>query len=323
VSVRERFVVGTGRCGSTLLSLLLAEHREVVSLHEFFTGLDWNERFRPGPVTGAELAAIVSAEQAVTTKVLGLGYTADEIRYPFDRPGATYVAGDPVPWLLITMVSRLTDDPEPLFAALLERAAAQPTQPLADHYRDLFDWLTHGQGGSVWIERSGSSVDYVGDLLALYPDARIVHLHRDGPETALSIRAHPFYRLALAILYDLFPGTGTEAEQIRHVVETPPPVEVAGRYWSDQIEHGVTALAGLPSDQRLDVRFEDLVADPVPVLTGIATFLELPDDDGFATRAAGLVHDRPALRLPRLSPAEQHALRDACRPGMALVGRPT
>ncbi len=33
------FVVGTGRCGSTLLSRLLREHRDVLSMSEFFSTL--------------------------------------------------------------------------------------------------------------------------------------------------------------------------------------------------------------------------------------------------------------------------------------------
>ena len=79
MTVTDRFVVGTGRCGSTLLSLLLAEHREVVSLHELFTGLDWGRRFATGPVTGAELAELITAEQPVTTEVMKRGHVTDEI----------------------------------------------------------------------------------------------------------------------------------------------------------------------------------------------------------------------------------------------------
>lgn len=317
----ERFVVGTGRCGSTLLSLLLAEHPEVVSIHEFFTGLDWGRRFVPGPVSGAALADLLAAEQPVTTQVLAMGYTTDEIQYPFGAPEARYAAGDPVPWLLVTMLGRLSDRPDELFDDLLAWATARPEVPLAEHYPALFAWLADRCGGSIWIERSGSSIDYLGDLIDLYPDARFVHIHRDGREAALSIRAHPFFRLALAILFDLFPDDGSEEELIRHVVETPPPLWVAGRYWSDQLLRGYRHLGRLDRDQWLDVRFEDLVVAPERELARIAAFFELPEDEDWAARAAERVSGLPHPRADELTAEQQAELADACRPGQALLGR--
>src|ERR1700752_4775056 len=91
---------------------MLAEHRDVVSLHECFTGLDWSRRFVEGFVTGSDLADLIGAEQPVTTAVLTRGHTSDEIQYPFGSPRARHAVGDPVPWLSITMLSRLTDDPD-------------------------------------------------------------------------------------------------------------------------------------------------------------------------------------------------------------------
>jgi hypothetical protein len=313
--------VGTGRCGSTLLSLLLAEHRDVVSIHEFFTGLDWGRRFRSGPISGADLAEMLAAEQPVTTRVLGMGYTSDEIQYPFEAPGARYRPGDAMPWLLVTMLGRLDADPDAAFDDLQGWAQSRPDAPLAQHYRHLFAWLADRAGGTQWIERSGSSIDYLGELIDLYPEARFVHIHRDGPEAALSIAHHPFYRLALAILFDLFPADGTEESQIRHVVEHRPPVDVAGRYWSDQVVAGYQHLDRLGADQWLSVRFEDLVAEPVAALSVIAGFFDLPPDDGFASRAAGLVRAAPTPRVPQLPADEHRALIAACAPGMDLLGR--
>ena len=43
----NRFIVGTGRCGSTLLSTMIAKNPAVLSLFEFFNGLDGTRRFRP------------------------------------------------------------------------------------------------------------------------------------------------------------------------------------------------------------------------------------------------------------------------------------
>ncbi len=321
-----RFVVGTGRCGSTLLSLMLSEHRDVTSIHEFFTGLDWGTRFAGGDITAAHVVALLSAEQPVTTRVLGLGYTTDEIQYPFDAPGSRYAAGDPVPWLLVTMLSRLTDQPDRLYDDLLAMAAQLHSQPMVRQYEAVFAWLAARYGAPAWVERSGSSIDYVGDLHTLWPDARFVHIHRDGHEAALSIRAHPFFRLALAIMFDLFPKDLVEPGDddtplIRHVVEHPPPLWCAGKYWSDQVVRGYAAKARIGDGNWLDVRFEDLVADPVPAMRRITAFFALDHDDAFEGRVAALVGRPPPSRFDHLGPAGQDELREACRPGMELLGR--
>jgi hypothetical protein len=317
----DRFVVGTGRCGSTLLSLMLAEHRDVVSIHEFFTGLDWSRRFAPGAVDGPALAELVGAEQPVTTAVLARGHTSEEIRYPFGSPQANYRPGDRVPWLLITMLSRLTDDPEPLYADLVAFAATLPPAGLAEQYRALFTFVTERVGGEVWIERSGSSLDYVGELAALFPESRFVHIHRDGHEAALSIRSHPFFRLGVAIFMDLFPEGDDEDEVIDAVVSTSPPLWAVGRYWSDQVLRGFRSFATMDPQRILDVRFEDLLARPTEVLASIASFFEIGTDRSFPPRAAALVGRPPRTRFDALDGDEQDELRAACRPGQVLLGR--
>jgi hypothetical protein len=316
-----RFVIGTGRCGSTLLSRMLAEHREMAAVHECFTGLDWSRRFAPGLIDGPAVADLLGAEQPVTTEVLARGYTADEIAYPFGTPAARHRPGDPVPWLLITMISRLTDDPHPLFEAFLDTARSRPAATMAEHYDALFDWLAAHVGASMWVERSGSSLEYLGELDALFPHARFVHIHRDGHEAALSIRAHPFFRLAVCLLFDLFPDDPDPDVAVTAAIETPPPCWAVGRYWADQVLHGYRAMPDLHPDRLLTVHFEDLVADPSRVVAEVASFLELPADDGFAERAAALVGPPPPSRFEELSPAEQDELREACRPGQVLLGR--
>lgn len=316
----RRFVVGTGRCGSTLLSRMLAEHPEVLGLFEFFNGLDWGRRFAPGPVSGREFWSIVAQPNAVTDQALARGYDSDEIAYPF-RPGSRFRRGDAIPWILIATLPRLTDDPDALFEEVAADVETWPAAPLADHYERLFASLGTRFGRPLWIERAGSSIDYVGDLHALYPDARFVHIHRDGREAALSIRAHPFFRLAVNAMFGLVPDVKEGEDVISLMLESEPPVEIYGRFWSDQLCRGFRAAARMEPSQYLDVRFEDLVGRPTEVTTTIGRFFALPEADGWIARAAALVRGVPPTRFESLGPADQALLTDAVRPGQILLGR--
>lgn len=300
---------------------MMDKHPEVVCLHEFFTGLDWGRRFQSGQVDAAELTDFLTAEQAVTTEVLARGYTADEICYPFGEPQARLKVGDRLPWLLISMLSRLSDDPDTLFTKLESYLRERPTQPLQRHYPQIFDWLARESGGRLWIERSGSSVDYMADLIAMFPDARFVHIHRDGREAALSIRAHPFYRLGVALLMNLFPDHLEEDKLIDYVLETPPPLEAVGEYWSNQVVNGKQAAELLDDRHYLEVSFEALVENPVSVLHDISAFFELPPDETFLQEAAALSRGLPARRFEQLSDNEQAQLEKACLPGMRLLNQ--
>ena len=336
VNHMDRFVVGTGRCGSTLLSLMLGENRSMLSIFEFFNGLDMNRRFSSEPADGKEFAALISQEHPFVTMVLRRGYEVPEITYPFG-PGARYKRDDGLPWTLVSTLPRLTDDPDSLFDETVAFAASLPRQQLFLQYRQLFDWLTEHLGRTSWVERSGSSIDYLGSLHELFPKARFLHLHRDGPETALSMREHHAYRLAISLVFQLSPdersshaalgkldtgGPDDENDRISQLLKSQPPAEYFGRYWSQEIVHGYRALPRLNADQYLEVRFEDLIANPATVLREIGEFFEFGvDRDGWIDRAAGLVRGIPPTRFEKLPADEQERLAEACGVGMQLLGR--
>jgi hypothetical protein len=113
---------------------------------------------------------------------------------------------------------------------------------------------------------------------------------------------------------------------IDRLLAARPPIELYGKYWSDQILRGDAARRMLPDDVFLDVRFEDLVVAPREVLSRIAAFLELPLDDGtgegaWIEKAATLSHGLPKRRAPELPEAERSRLEEACREAMAVLGR--
>jgi putative sulfotransferase len=340
----ERFVVGTGRCGSTLLSRMLSECPQVLSIFEFFTGLDMLRRFASEAIDGHELGEIIAAEQPFVTAVLRRGYAVEEITYPFVDSGKheavpRHSRGDPLPWILVSVLPRFGSDPDALFDEVMAYVDAMPRQPPGAHYRQLFGWMTRRFRRSLWIERSGSSIDYVGDLRRVFPDARFVHIHRSGPEVALSMRQHHAYRLPISLLYDVpldggqrvselppldFDSTPHASDTISRILSSRPPAEYFGRYWCDQIERGKGALEGIAPDRLLEVRFEELIAEPHRVLLAIASFFELDvtsmsDEGDWIDRAARLIRGTPRPRLGDLAPDERRRLREACEPARRLL----
>jgi putative sulfotransferase len=269
--------------------------------------------------------------------VLSRGYEVPEIVYPF-AAGGRYRRSQGLPWMLVAVVPRLSAEPDALYDELLAAAAELPARHLAEQYRALFEWLARRAGKRVWIERSGSSIDYLESLHAFFPRARFLHLHRDGREAALSMREHHAYRLAISLMVRhleggpartpaelgaLDPGaTPTADDPIGRLLASRPDPVHFGRYWSRQVLRGFRALRLLDAAQYAEVSFEELVARPEQTLRRICAFFELdPEAKGWIPRAAALLRGAPPARFPELPPDEAARLAEACAPGMELLGR--
>ena len=314
---------------------MLDVHPEVTSLFEFFNGLDVFRRFSPA-LDGAALVELLGAEQTVVTAALRRGHTAEEIVYPFGASGARYSPDDPLPWLCVSMAPRLTDDPDRLFDDLLDWARARAQASAGEHYRALFEWLCKRAGTTVWIERSGSSIDYAGALAECFPEARFLHIQRDGAETALSMREHGIYRLPIALLYDVSLSNGKRVSEsggldfaaeprpgdlISEILDSKLPVEVFGQYWSDQVEKGAETAMQIGADRFAEIAFEDLLERPIETMHFIADFFELPRADGWIEGAASLVNAQRGARRLRLPASDRRRLDGAVRRGHEALDR--
>jgi hypothetical protein len=313
---------------------MLSTNSRVLNVFELFSGIEPEFRFQAEPVSGRVLAEQLRLDHPMLTMVMKRGGEVPEVVYPFSDPSSRYALGDPVPWALAIAIPRISDEPDRLFDELIEWVEASDTAPLSVHYRAIFEWLTARGGKDCWLERSGTSIDYLGELQAFFPEARFVHIHRDGREAALSMREYATLRVAVAVMNGLageieYTHEGLTAlerakpERIDELLATRSPIELYGNYWSDQIRRGYAARARLDPSTVLDVRFEDLVARPREVLEEISAFLDLPEDPGWIEAAAKLSRGMPRLRFPELAAGEQERLSAACREAMALVGRET
>ena len=263
----NRFIVGTGRCGSTLLSTMIAKNPAVLSLFEFFNGLDGTRRFRREPMTGAEYRDLICEVHPFLHMVLERGYDVPEVTYPFGAPGARFSRKSGVPWVLGVTLPRLEDAPDRLYDELRAWLERSPARPPAEHASALFAWLMERAERSVWVERSGAALDYLGDLDAGFAEARFLHIHRAGEEAALSMREHHAFRLAIMLTFQLPPGTGRSTDELRRaapdddrigqLLASRPSAEYFGRFWTEQVRRGMAAVPKLDARRYRAVRFED------------------------------------------------------------------
>jgi len=118
-----------------------------------------------------------------------------------------------------------------------------------DALREFYGLYASKHGKARWGDKSTNYVRKMKAIRRTLPEARFVHLIRDGRDVALS-------------LLDVHFG--------------PTTIEDAAEKWSSEIRRA--RRQGSRGDDYLEVRYEDLIADPEPVLRRICQGTELPWD---------------------------------------------
>lgn len=123
-------------------------------------------------------------------------------------------------------------------------------------YADLLNWLitqyTHSVGRSqaiTWVDHTPENISYAMTLHQLFPNAKFIHIVRDGRGVAASI-----------IPLDWGPNS----------------IVKAARWWVRMVSFGLAAERLLPPSQIAQVKYEDLVTDPEQTLRRLCDFLEVP-----------------------------------------------
>lgn len=332
------FIVGTGRCGSTMLSELLALHPALLSLSELFNSmLPWG--FQHDPLDGIRFWYVLSQPRhrhTVWLQLIRNGLEIDEFRYPRDAAQRFRETG--IPPLLAMTLPPLGDDPDGLHEALREFVQPLPSDQLQHQYLRVFEWLRARLGRRYWCERSGGSLGYVGLLIRKFPGARFVHVHRDGRDAALSAaRFHPMRLARIGEMIHRKTGVNPYAVPLEQVPKNLPPqwrgllphcfdIEVYRRFevplesfgasWSAATVRGMDELAALPPERVLHVRYEAILAEPRSALQRMVRFMDPSlEDSAWLERAAARVRPNPP-RWPSLPAHERAAVEAACSVGM-------
>jgi hypothetical protein len=170
------------------------------------------------------------------------------------------------------------------------RAAFDELDPFTagDALRAFYAAYAARQGKPRWGDKSPGYVRRMPRIQSALPEARFVHLIRDGRDVALS-------------QLDVHHG----ADSVREAAED----------WSEGI--GKARRSARRVEHYMEAAYEDLVADPEPVLRRVCEFVELPYDEAMLSyhehaeeRMAETVRDldrRGDTAIPAELRARQHS----------------
>jgi putative sulfotransferase len=146
-----RFIVTTGRCGSTLLSNLLREHPSVLSVSELFSSLHSLQvsAFPSGPLSGREMWRIVTTPRPEVNQLMRGCEDGEALAAAGLEPGR-------IPPLLMGALRDLSPDPLGLHEDLGAFVRELPSAPAGAQYGRMLDWLC------APAARPGSSTTWSG-----------------------------------------------------------------------------------------------------------------------------------------------------------------
>jgi thioester reductase-like protein len=336
------FIVTVGRSGSTALSRILSGHPDVLSLNEFYVSVRTSLQVDQS-LSGEQFWRSLAEPHQVFDAMVRGGSGMPEFIYPRLQGTRFDAHTTGIPAISMMTLPHLSVDPDEVFDALAAEVPTWPQGTARVHYERLFGWLAARFGGTVVVERSAMSLSSVPWLREMFPDAKFVHLFRDGPDTAVSMSQHTGFRLMALIedaleLLDLTsesrgPSLGLDPAAIPielasligdrcdldYLMSQDLPVARFARMWSDVIAIGVAALADLPANRHLPLSYSGLMKDPRSCLRRLAEFLDLEADLKWLETGASVIDPRFAGASNRLCTDDLRAVVEGCATGEALL----
>jgi Sulfotransferase family len=326
------FVVGTGRCGSAFLSRMLALHPEVLSvpdllitpgIHHYFDDL----------VDGDYFWRLLTAPIPLLDALIQDGVAPEGLTYPYGR--GRFHPTEGIPTICHAALPALAADPDELYDLIAAQVGGRPVATVAAHLEDLLQWLGARLGGSVVVERTGGSLEFVGDLIRSFPDARFLLMHREVGSTAQALRSDVLARIT-EMGRILLPLVRSPDEVTPQLLDTMPqlardclaalvrpftreridavdlPLSAFAGRWLRATQGGLVALRALPADRWTVLQYETMMRHPTEAFRGLAEFLRVDARRDWLTAVSGSVRQRqicePRSPAPAVVPASDDDL---------------
>jgi hypothetical protein len=162
--------------------------------------------------------------------------------------------------------------------------AASGSKTYAEFVSALYS--EHGKlnGKQLAGEKSPGFVRHLPRLQALFPRAKVIHIIRDGRDVALSM------------LEWTRQGKGPAAS---FALWQEEPIAVCALWWLKKVKAGLQDGTSLDPTNYIEVRYEELVANPENVLRELSNFLKLSYASEMLDYHVGKTRSEPGLSTKR------------------------
>ena len=159
--------------------------------------------------------------------------------------------------------------------------ATTDNRPAFEYHKRVLQVLQSRMPGRRWLLKSPNHIDNMEALFSVYPDARIIHTHRDPTRTmpsTLSIKATTTWMRSDAV--DL-----TWSKFLHKALSMSLNRVIEGRQSNE-----------FPDQQFVDLQFADLMKAPVDALSRVYEFLDIDFQDSDAQRIRDYLDNKPRAK---------------------------
>jgi hypothetical protein len=174
----------------------------------------------------------------------------------------------------------------------------------------LFQMETLKRRRPVLIEKLPINNFRLGLIRAIFPDARFIHIYRNGLEVARSIEKESErgrWFAAYSYKWDQLVRYAQSKDDTSALPEICTSFYEKGLLeWRLSTEVAVAFLKGIPQDSFIEISYESLIDNPVETVAQVQRFIGI-EDDPEVTRFVSKAIQRRSIRLhpPVLSEKEQ------------------
>ena len=286
------FLVGAGRSGTTLLYKLLCLHPKVAYISNYESRTDWIPYGVASRLTSHRLGAKVNSW---FDRGRNASFTQRPLRkriFPTPAEGEAVYERRGIP----------------LFPRQGDPAAID-----GEGLRGDFDKIRRRMGAEIMLSKRTANNRRIPILESIFPEARYVHVIRDGREVADSLTKVDWWRQHV-LWWD-----GRTAEQLERCGEER--LAIAARNWAYEMNELQKGLASVPPDRILEVRYDQVLSDPVGQMHTILRFLGVRPTEEYEDAILSLrLYSRPSAWQTRWSADQLEMVMREVRPLLHTLG---